>query len=220
MAVGTKFLDPFRGVFGVRSVCMFDGVTSELHETGYTDDMLRIETRDAFMRGQDRDDPERQIAIRCIRVGGRTTGAIGFEGLQDSALTAGPLTALAAALLERMHAFRQSQQRRRRRSDRGLPVGHSGCAGARVQNAAFHHSRGCGSAARSRFAGTQPSGNGGNSGERSSAAGQAHFPLDSHGTPGARRGQALDGTDRYRIRGGRRGGAIHADVVQPADLDG
>jgi two-component system, OmpR family, sensor histidine kinase KdpD len=108
VAVGTKFLEPFRGVFGVRSVCMFDGVTSELHETGYTDDMLRIETRDAFMRGQDRDDAGRQIAIRCIRVGGRTTGAIGFEGLQDPGLTAGPLTALAAALLERMHAFRQA----------------------------------------------------------------------------------------------------------------
>ncbi len=107
-AVGTKFLAPFRGVFGVRSVCLFEGVTSELHETGSPDELLRIEVRDAFLRGQDRDDSARRLAMRCIRVGGRTTGAIGFEGLEDSALTAGPLTALAAALLERMHAFREA----------------------------------------------------------------------------------------------------------------
>src|ERR1700722_3445839 len=41
---------------------------------------------------------------------GRTTGAVGFEGLEDASLTAGPLTALAAALLERTHAVRNANQ--------------------------------------------------------------------------------------------------------------
>ena len=105
---GTKFLGPFLGVFGVRSVCLYDGVAPELHQAGNSHDLLRADTQDAFLRGRDKNDADRQIAIRCIRVGGKTTGAIGFEGLQDSALTAGPLSALAAALLERMHAFRRA----------------------------------------------------------------------------------------------------------------
>ena len=108
IAVGTKFLEPFLGVFGVRSVCLFDGITPELHQAGYAHDVLQIETREAFLRRQDKDDSERMVAIRCIRVGGQTTGAIGFEGLQDCTVTAGPLSALAAALLERMHAFRKA----------------------------------------------------------------------------------------------------------------
>ncbi len=105
---GTKFLDPFLGVFGVRSVCLYDGLAPELHQAGDLHQLLPAETRETFLRGRDRNDPDRQIAIRCIRVGGNTTGAIGFEGLQDSALTAGPLSALGAALLERMHAFRRA----------------------------------------------------------------------------------------------------------------
>ena len=38
-------------------------------------------------------------------IGGRITGAVGFEGLEDPDLTAGPLAALAAAHLERKHSF-------------------------------------------------------------------------------------------------------------------
>ena len=39
---------------------------------------------------------------------GRITGAIGFEGLEDPELTAGPLVALAATLQERTRAFRDA----------------------------------------------------------------------------------------------------------------
>jgi two-component system sensor histidine kinase KdpD len=110
VAVGTKFLDPFRGVFGVQAVYMYDGITPEAHEAGHVHDVLRVETREGFMRGRDRDDEHRRLAIRCIRAGGKTTGAIGFEGIQDSKLTAGPLSALASSLLERMHAFRAASR--------------------------------------------------------------------------------------------------------------
>jgi len=43
--------------------------------------------------------------VRRIRLGSRTTGAIGFEGLENPEVTAGPLAALAAAHLERRHSF-------------------------------------------------------------------------------------------------------------------
>jgi len=48
--------------------------------------------------------------VRCIRAAGKTVAAIGFEGLEDFELTVGPLTALAAALLDRLHAFRDANR--------------------------------------------------------------------------------------------------------------
>jgi two-component system sensor histidine kinase KdpD len=100
------FLEPFVGAFGVRAACLFDGVSSEVHAAGQSRCDLRRRTRDSFLRGQNNDDWTSNVFVRCIRVGDRTTGAVGFEGLQDATLTAGPLTALAAALLERTHTLR------------------------------------------------------------------------------------------------------------------
>jgi two-component system, OmpR family, sensor histidine kinase KdpD len=45
-----------------------------------------------------------------LHAGGNTIGAISFEGLRDSELTAGALSALAAAMLERMRTFRNASQ--------------------------------------------------------------------------------------------------------------
>lgn len=104
------FLEPFRGAFGVRAACLFDAESSELHVAGESQFDLQQRTRDAFMRGQNDDDVDCGIFVRCIRIAGRTTGAVGFEGLEDATLTAGPLTALAAALLERSHAVRNANQ--------------------------------------------------------------------------------------------------------------
>jgi two-component system sensor histidine kinase KdpD len=109
-ASGTHFLEPFRGAFGVRAACLFDAESSALHAAGDSHYNLQQRTRDAFMRGQNADDDHRGIVVRCIRIAGRTTGAVGFEGLEDASLTAGPLTALAAALLERSHAIRNANQ--------------------------------------------------------------------------------------------------------------
>jgi len=104
------FLEPFRGAFGVRAACLFDAESSELHAAGNSEYDLARRTRDAFIRGQNGDDERCGVFVRCIRVAGRTTGAVGFEGLEDAPLTAGPLTALAAALLERTHAVRKANQ--------------------------------------------------------------------------------------------------------------
>jgi two-component system, OmpR family, sensor histidine kinase KdpD len=104
-ASGNQFLKPFCGVFGVRGACLFDATNAEVYVAGSARDELEKRTGEAFIRGSDRDYPEQGISVRCIRVGGRTTGAIGFEGLEDPHLTAGPLAALAAAQLERTHSF-------------------------------------------------------------------------------------------------------------------
>ena len=107
---GSHFLEPFRGAFGVRAACLFDVGSSELHVAGDSEFDLPEKTRDAYIRGQNHDDPRLGLFVRCIQVAGRTTGAVGFEGLEDDALTAGPLTALAAALLERTHAVRNASR--------------------------------------------------------------------------------------------------------------
>jgi two-component system sensor histidine kinase KdpD len=107
-ASGSHFLEPFRGAFGVRAACLFDAGSSELHVAGDSEFDLPEKTRDAYIRGKNHDDRRLGIFVRCIQMAGRTTGAVGFEGLEDDALTAGPLTALAAALLERTHAVRNA----------------------------------------------------------------------------------------------------------------
>ena len=104
-AAGNQFLKPFCGVFGVRAACLFDATNAEVYIAGSAQPDLEKRTGDAFIRGADSDASGQGISVRCIRIGGRITGAIGFEGLEDPHLTAGPLAALAAAQLERTHSF-------------------------------------------------------------------------------------------------------------------
>jgi two-component system, OmpR family, sensor histidine kinase KdpD len=105
-----KSIELFQDVFCLRAVCLFDGARAEIHCTGNPSDGLADQTQAAFYSGRDRGDASSGILIRCLRAGGNTIGAIGFEGLYDSELTAGPLFALAAAMLERTHTFRNAGQ--------------------------------------------------------------------------------------------------------------
>jgi two-component system sensor histidine kinase KdpD len=106
----TQLLEPFCGAFGIRAVCFFDAADAEVYVCGAAGDDLEKETGQAFIHEKDYDNFDKKIAARCIRVGGRTIGAIGFEGLGDPDLMAGPLATLAAAHLERtrssIHASR------------------------------------------------------------------------------------------------------------------
>ncbi len=104
------FLSPFQGVFGVRAAALYDAATAQLYSTGESRERLPEQTRDAFLSSQDRVEPGSTVCIRCIRLAGQAAGAIGFEALQYSEVTSGPLTALATALLGRMHAFRHANQ--------------------------------------------------------------------------------------------------------------
>jgi two-component system sensor histidine kinase KdpD len=109
-AVGERFLELFLGVFGTRAVCLFDSDTTEMHSVGAVRSEVVQQTREAFIRDLDVDNPASDICIRCFRVAGRVTGAMGFEGLENPELTAGPLVSLAAALQERTRAFRRASE--------------------------------------------------------------------------------------------------------------
>jgi len=107
---GVRLLQPFCGVFGVRAVCYFDAASADVHVAGTVSDALERKTGEAYVHGKDQEDHEHGITARCVRVSGRTTGAIGFEGIEDPELTAAPLAALAAAHLERTHSFHRASQ--------------------------------------------------------------------------------------------------------------
>jgi two-component system sensor histidine kinase KdpD len=110
MAVGQRLLEPFAGVFGTRAVCIFDGEKGDLHMLGKSRAHLPERTRAAFVQEQDADDPVSHVSVRRLRVGGKTTGAMGFEGLEEPQLTAGPLISLAAASQERTRAFQRASE--------------------------------------------------------------------------------------------------------------
>jgi len=105
----SQILEPFCGNFGIRAACFFD-IADEVYVVGNSDGEIEKATGQAFLHGTECDDPEKQIVARCIRVGGRTIGAIGFEGLEDPEFMAGPLISLAAAYLERPRSFKDANQ--------------------------------------------------------------------------------------------------------------
>jgi two-component system sensor histidine kinase KdpD len=101
----TKAVGLFREVFRVQAVCLYDGANTELYSDGESRNGLAERTRAAYISRQDADDNVSGVFIRCLRAAGQTIGAIGFDGLRDGKLTAGPLTALAIAMLERARVF-------------------------------------------------------------------------------------------------------------------
>ena len=106
----TQILEPFCGMFGIKGICFFDAVGAELYVAGNASDDLEKNTGHAFIQGKDSEDPDGKFAARCIRIGGRAIGAIGFEGLEDPDLLAGPLATLAAAHRERTRSFIHASQ--------------------------------------------------------------------------------------------------------------
>lgn len=106
----TKAVGLFREVFHVQYVCLYDGANTEIYSDGDSRNGLAERTRAAYISRQDSDDNGSEVFIRCMRAGGQTIGAIGFDGLRDGALTAPQLTALAAAMLERARGFREASQ--------------------------------------------------------------------------------------------------------------
>jgi len=103
-----RSIELFRDAFGLRSVCLYDAAQAEIHCTANPPSGMPEQTRAAYSSSRDRDDAAPGILSRCLRAGGNTTGAISFQGLPDPELTAGPLSALAAAMLERAHTFRSA----------------------------------------------------------------------------------------------------------------
>jgi two-component system, OmpR family, sensor histidine kinase KdpD len=95
----------FRTVFGLQAVCLYDGINAEFHCDGDSQLGLAERTRAAYISRQDSDDAVSGVFARPLRAVSNIMGAIGFEGLLDAEITAGPLTALAAAIQERAQVF-------------------------------------------------------------------------------------------------------------------
>jgi two-component system sensor histidine kinase KdpD len=106
IAPGTAMLDPFLRIFPMQAVCIFDAEAAETYIAGKTLSDLAAKTRDAYIAGRDLEDKEAQIVARCLRTRDVIAGAIGFERLPNSELTANALTTLASAVMERARASR------------------------------------------------------------------------------------------------------------------
>lgn len=107
VASKAQLLEPFKSPFGLRAVCLFDGDTAEEHHAGESLEHLAETTRAAYVGGRNFQDSGSGVAVRLLQAGGRTTGAIGFEGLRDLDL-AGPLTTLATIMIERLGVYRKA----------------------------------------------------------------------------------------------------------------
>ena len=110
LEAGGALLDPFLGVFGTTAICLFDASTTGFFTIGSSTTQLEDQTREAYIAGQDVDDRNAGITTRRLIAGGRITGAIGFEGLEDPQLTAAPLASLAAAFHERARLRHQTSE--------------------------------------------------------------------------------------------------------------
>lgn len=109
-AAGESLLKAFAGVFEARALCIFEAETKKLHTLGRSRSHLPEVTLAAFVQEQDSDSPVSQVSVRLLRANGKTTGAMGFEGLEDPQLTAGPLASLAAEAQERTRAFQRASE--------------------------------------------------------------------------------------------------------------
>jgi two-component system, OmpR family, sensor histidine kinase KdpD len=107
-APGEKFLEPFHRLFGVTAISMFDAETGESQMVGGSRNQLADKTRDAYIAGHDTSDGAAGVSVRCLQLGGKLTGAIGFESLEDPEQTVGPLAALTSAHLAKTKAFRSA----------------------------------------------------------------------------------------------------------------
>jgi two-component system sensor histidine kinase KdpD len=105
---GIPALKVFREVLGSAAVCLFDASTAEVNTDGISQYDLGERTRQAYIFGKDTDDESCGVFVRCLRVGHASTGAIGFEGLPHAETISPAFPVLAAAALERAHAFRRA----------------------------------------------------------------------------------------------------------------
>ena len=82
----------------------------QLYAEGDSLNRLPQLTRNAYIFGRDLDDDYGGIAVRLLRAGARTTGAIGFERSHKFELPADPLAAIAAILIQQRHAFERASR--------------------------------------------------------------------------------------------------------------
>jgi two-component system sensor histidine kinase KdpD len=95
----------YRELLDFQALCLFDASTGKAETAGDASPSLEEKTRTAFDEGRDYQDGPSRTWIQCLQVAGKRIGAIGFQGLSDPELMAGPLSMLAGAALERAESF-------------------------------------------------------------------------------------------------------------------
>jgi two-component system sensor histidine kinase KdpD len=104
IAVTRGYLGMFRRVFGLRAVCLVDTAGEVVSCDGEPEPDLAARTEESYVLARDFSDEQGQVAVRCLRVAEKPIGAVGFSGLQDADSTVGPLSMLAAAMIQRARA--------------------------------------------------------------------------------------------------------------------
>jgi two-component system sensor histidine kinase KdpD len=105
-----RLLALFRDVFALRAVCLFENKTASLCIVGEPKYDLESRTRMGYLAGEDSDDPLCRTSVRCLRIEGKDTGALGFEWPDSEDFTPSSLSALEATMLERVRAFHTTAQ--------------------------------------------------------------------------------------------------------------
>jgi two-component system sensor histidine kinase KdpD len=100
-AAAVKCPGIFRDIFDFQAVCVFEAVSAEVRSAGLSLLGLAERTRDAYLQDRDVDNVDAGVALRCLRVEGKTIGAIGFEAVSCSKTVVGSLCVLCASTLER-----------------------------------------------------------------------------------------------------------------------
>lgn len=101
-----ELLEPLGSLFGVTAIAIFDAQTGEVRLAGSSCSSLAQRTREAGIERHDTYDDASGVTVRCLQLGNKSSGAIGFESLNDPVETAGPLAALTSAHFEKTRAFR------------------------------------------------------------------------------------------------------------------
>jgi len=109
-AAGESCLRTLRQVFGLHAACLFNADDSGTQLEGNSAHELAERTRRACMEREDFDDPHSKVFVRCLRVAGKITGAVGFEGLNDGESTAGSLATLAAGTIDRARSCQAANE--------------------------------------------------------------------------------------------------------------
>jgi two-component system sensor histidine kinase KdpD len=105
-----RLLDTIRLTCGVKSAAFFEANTAGIYTSGPGAAGVGAGTREAFILRRDSNDAPAGMAFRCLRAAGKTTGAIGFEGLEDQERMAGPVAALAGNALDRASSIRHASR--------------------------------------------------------------------------------------------------------------
>jgi two-component system sensor histidine kinase KdpD len=109
-AAGEGSLRILREVFGLRAACLYDASDAKAQLDGDSVCGLAERTRRALLERRDYDDPRSKVFIRCLRVAGKITGAVGFEGLHDAESTLGSLATLTAGTLDRARSYQSASE--------------------------------------------------------------------------------------------------------------